>query len=216
LLQEIGGACGFQRGGEESVGAEAFGAEGLDQGVYRVGVGGGEVAAVERDRDVAGLGFGDDAALGVVPAAVGDGLVAHDGARVKACGEGELCEGGLGGDGPACIAKGGKAAQRRGGQGGIGVKGCIFAAIGGEDGEGYAMAAGVVLQLHQPIGPVILAADQADEDAFDASQGLLDIGVDRKRMFERHQIGEAQGGEFPPCPVLRAVPARRESAQVTV
>ncbi len=50
------------------------------------------------------------------------------------------------------------------------------------------------MDLLQPIGPIAASADQADADEAGPFDHLLDIEVDRQRMFEAQQIGQPQAG----------------------
>ena len=91
----------------------------------------------------------------------------------------------------------------------------IRAAIGGQHRQRDALAPRQRLDLLDAVLPIGDAADQADQDARRALQRLLDIGIDRQRMFQRRQIGQAQAGQRRSA-LARPMPARRKGAEIAV
>ena len=72
----------------------------------------------------------------------------------------------------------------------------ILAAIARQKRERHAGGAGGVGQLLGAVAPIIEPAEQADDHAAGAGDHLLDIEVDRHRVAEPGEIGEAQGGQL--------------------
>ena len=73
-----------------------------------------------------------------------------------------------------------------------GGKRCVPAVVARQDGEMQPLAARHLGQPVDAIGPVLGAAEQADDDQPRAGNGRLGIHVDRIGMRQRHQVGEAQ------------------------
>jgi hypothetical protein len=99
----------------------------------------------------------------------------------------------MGGDGPAFVAQRLQAAEGGDGERRELIQARIGAAVGGEDGQRDAVAAGEVLQGGEAVGPVGLAADQADEDGLGGREGALGVGVDRDGVLQRDDVGEPHG-----------------------
>ena len=75
-------------------------------------------------------------------------------------------------------------------QGREGIKALIQATIRRQDGKGQTLLLCQLIDLFQPVRPIGHATDQPDQDAFGAIQRLLDIGINRKRMFQIGKIGK--------------------------
>jgi hypothetical protein len=169
------------------------------------------------------LGRGDDSPFGVVEPHLRHGLVAHHGGRVDACGQRQLRQRGLGGDGPAFVAKRLQPAEGGDRQSRQIVQPRVLTSIRRQHGQRDVLAAGKILKGGKAVGPVGLAADQADEDRFGPGKGALGISVDRDGVFQRDDVGKTQAGQSGPVFAVRGaiaepapLPSRREGTKVAV
>src|SRR5690606_32292020 len=96
--QPVGGGGVLERGGEGADGGEAARAQRRDQRVDGIGIGGGQVGAVEGDdgkRPVIGPGGSDTTLPGSVPAEGRDGLVARHRSGIEPGRQRQLLQRGL-------------------------------------------------------------------------------------------------------------------------
>ena len=154
--------------------------------------------------------------VGIVEPHLRHGLVADHRPGVEASCQCQLRQSRLGGDGTAFVAEGLQAAEGGDREGGKRVEARVGAAVGGQDRQRDALAAGKVLQRGQAVGPVGFAADQPDEDGLCARKRAFDIGVDRDRVFQRDDVGEPQGRVGSIAHPTHALIPRREGAEVAV
>ena len=81
---------------------------------------------------------------------------------------------------------------RPGGQGAPALEFRIGLVVARKHGEGNAARAAGAHHLLQAIGPVAAPAEQANDDEAGPADHLLDVQVDRHRMAQLKEVGEAQ------------------------
>ena len=126
--------------------------------------------------------------------------------------DGQLRQRGLRGDRAALFAMPPQHPQHRAGDGRDAVQPGIVAPVARQHRHRDAPPPRQILHRSQPIRPPRLAADQADQDAPRPRQRVFDVGIDRNRMLQGHQIAEPRGRQT----ARRAPPALGERAQVAV
>ena len=211
--QPVAHAGGLETGGKGAIGGEACGAQGVDQGVDGGGVPGGEVAAVEGDKDRTGtVRRKDHPPVRVVKPHLRHGLVPHDRPGVKPRRQRQLRQRGLRGHRPAFVAQRLQPAEGRDGQRRQLIQPGVGAAIGRQDRQRQTLPPGKVLQGCKAIGPIGLAPDQADQDGLRARQRLFDIGVDRHRVLQGHDIRQPNGRMGSIAHLTQPLIPRRKSA----
>ena len=211
--QPVGSSGGLETAGKGTYGLEPALFECRDHGVDGRGVGGRQVRAVEghqSQRAVVALWIGDDACVGQVKARIRHSFRAHHGGRIKASGQRQLGQRGLGSHSATSVAQVLKTSQGRDGQGAELVQPVILTPVGGQDGQRNPLAPRQVLKGRQTVGPVAFAADQTDEDALGPLERLFGVDVNGQWMFQGHEVRQTHSRQGPLGPMV----ARRESAKV--
>ena len=206
---------GLQASGEQSDRPESTLVQGADHRINRVRISRSQVRPIEAydcKRLGSSSGCGNDPGAWEVKAKLRHGFVTNNRARIQPSRKRQLLQRRLRRDSASRVAQRRKTPQGRDRQGRQRVETCILASICGQNGQGNAISTGQILNLHQTVRPIALATDQADEYASGPGQRPLNIGIERKRMPQRHQICQTQRRQIS----RRPVPACRESPKVAI
>ena len=103
--------------------------------------------------------------------------------------------------------------KRRGIDGGKLGEPRVLTAVAGKQRQRDALCARGVGNLFRAIAPIVETAEEADHDAARAGDHLLDIKIDRHRMAEPREIGEAEDGAACPCADQEAASAPRSLSE---
>ena len=132
--------------------------------------------------------------------------------RWQACGERKLCQSRARRIRSAAIAKRFQAAQGRGRQVRGGIQTRIGAAVAGNDRERDTFCRRECAELFDAVTPIVNTAEQADQDAARARQGVLEIQIDRERMRQLTQVGQSKTRQG----LAATAPGGREGAEIAV